>query len=252
MTNALIGYTGFVGGNLKAQQVFDDFYNSKNINSINGKHYNSVICAGVSAVKWMANKEPEKDRLHLDGLTKHLKNITVDKFILISTVDVYPNPVNVDENSDIDLDTCHPYGKHRLELEKFIKDRFDTLIVRLPGLFGSGLRKNIIYDFLNNNNVEQINPHGRFQFYYLNHLSKDIKIALENDLELVNITTEPTSVSDVAKICLGHKFESDINSPGALYDYKTIHAELYGGKDGYMYNKEQVLDDLKKYVESQR
>lgn len=249
MTRALIGHTGFVGGNLKSQQAFDDFYNSKNISDINGKHYDALICAGVSAVKWMANREPEKDRQHLDKLIKHLKTVTVDKFILISTVDVYPNPVNVDENSAIDLAECHPYGKHRIELEKYVNDHFDALIVRLPGLFGNGLKKNIIYDFLNDNNIEQINPNGRFQFYYLEHLSKDINIALKNNLKLVNITTEPTNVSDVAKICLGKNFESGIDAPGALYDYKTIHASLYGGENGYMYDKQQVLSDLKRYVE---
>jgi nucleoside-diphosphate-sugar epimerase len=249
MTRALIGHTGFVGGNLKSQQAFDDFYNSKNISDINGKHYDALICAGVSAVKWMANSEPEKDRQHLDKLIKHLKTVTVDKFILISTVDVYPNPVNVDENSAIDLAECHPYGKHRIELEKYVNDHFDALIVRLPGLFGNGLKKNIIYDFLNDNNIEQINPNGRFQFYYLEHLSKDINIALKNNLKLVNITTEPTNVSDVAKICLGKNFESGIDAPGALYDYKTIHASLYGGENGYMYDKQQVLSDLKRYVE---
>ncbi len=252
MTRALIGYTGFVGGNLQSQQDFDDCYNTKNIDTIDGKHYDTLVCAGVSAVKWLANKEPGKDRLHIEMLLKHLKTLSVKKFILISTVDVYPIPVNVDENSRINLDECHPYGKHRLELEKIISDKFDTLIFRLPGLFGAGLRKNIIYDFLNDNNVEQINPKGIFQFYYLNHLTRDINIALENNLQVVNMATEPTSVSEVAKICLGHDFNNEVDAAGGKYDYRSIHAELFGGNNGYMYTKQQVLEDLKHYVQQEK
>ena len=34
MNSAIIGYTGFIGGNLVNQYHFDQFYNSKNIESI--------------------------------------------------------------------------------------------------------------------------------------------------------------------------------------------------------------------------
>jgi hypothetical protein len=42
------------------------------------------------------------------------------------------------------------YGRNRRALEAFCADRFDDcLIVRLPALFGPGLRKNFIFDLLN-------------------------------------------------------------------------------------------------------
>lgn len=47
MTSALIGYTGFVGGNLAKQMSFDRVYNSQNIADIEGKQFNLVVCAGV-------------------------------------------------------------------------------------------------------------------------------------------------------------------------------------------------------------
>ena len=50
----LIGYTGFVGGNLARQYAFDDCYNSRNIEQIRGRSYDLVVCCGVSAVKWQA------------------------------------------------------------------------------------------------------------------------------------------------------------------------------------------------------
>lgn len=54
--NCLIGYTGFVGGNLVAKRQFDVLINSKNFESMRGAHYDRVVCAGISAVKWQANK----------------------------------------------------------------------------------------------------------------------------------------------------------------------------------------------------
>jgi len=247
MSKALIGYTGFVGSNLLKQQSFDDCFNSSNINQIAGKRYDQVICAGVSAVKWMANREPAKDRENIQSLITQLKQLKTDKFILISTVDVYPVPVDVDENTVINIEDCEPYGKHRLELEHVIKNEFDTVIIRLPGLFGQGLKKNIIYDFLNSNDVEKINPNSSFQFYSLEHLTNDINIALNNKLQVLNISSEPVSVQEVARICLGHELaESDLK--GIKYDYKSIYAPLYGGKNGYLYSKQQIFSDLKAYI----
>ena len=68
MSRALIGHTGFVGGNLRAQTDFTDFYNSKNIDSIAGRSFELVVCAGAPAAKWIANREPEQDRAALQRL----------------------------------------------------------------------------------------------------------------------------------------------------------------------------------------
>ena len=38
MKNALIGYTGFLGSNLKLQNKFDFFFNTNNINNIKNTH----------------------------------------------------------------------------------------------------------------------------------------------------------------------------------------------------------------------
>jgi len=252
MTGALIGYTGFVGGNLQSQQSFEDLYNSSNIDTIAGKRYEYVVCAGVPAAKWIANREPEKDRQNIEHLARCIETVDAGKLILISTVDVYPVPVDVDEESVIDIESCQPYGKHRLWLEQFVASRFDTFIVRLPGLFGHGLKKNIIYDFLHANNLEQINPKGQFQFYYLEHLTRDIDIGLRNHLKVLNVTSEPTSVSEVARVCLDHEFENDMDAPGARYDFRSRHAALFGGHDGYLYDREQVLADLREFVARER
>ena len=45
-----------------------------------------------------------------------------------------------------------------------------ALIVRLPGLFGAGLKKNLIYDFVHDNRLDLIHPDGQFQFYDLERI----------------------------------------------------------------------------------
>jgi hypothetical protein len=55
MTNALIGYTGFVGSNLDDSGQFDDKYNTSNIRDIDGKDYDLV----VSADRW-SDRSPKK------------------------------------------------------------------------------------------------------------------------------------------------------------------------------------------------
>ena len=92
--DALIGHTGFVGGTLdRAGWPFAARYNSRNIESMRGESFKTVICAGVSAVKWKANREPEADWARIERLINVLETIEVERFVLISTVDVSPTNV---------------------------------------------------------------------------------------------------------------------------------------------------------------
>ena len=76
MKNALIGSSGFVGGTLIKQARFESLYRSTNISDINGQLFDTVVCAGAPAQKWIANKDPEADLKKIHGLIAHLKEIT--------------------------------------------------------------------------------------------------------------------------------------------------------------------------------
>ena len=253
MAQALIGYTGFVGSNLDRQMAFTHRYNSSNISSIENENFDLLICAGVAAKKWLANAEPEKDKKGIDDLLKHLQSIQCRKLVLISTIDVYPAPLAVDETTVIDVDLCSSYGRNRLLLERTLSNIFDTTIIRLPGLFGTGLKKNVIYDFLNNHNIDQIHPGGVFQFYCLTHLARDIAIAMERDIRILNITAEPVHVEELAMLCRDARFANPgIETVPASYDVRSVYADLFGGRNGYLYSKQQVLNDLQQYVNAYR
>jgi hypothetical protein len=237
-----------VGGNLRAQGSFEDTYNSTNVEAIEGRHYRLIVCAGAPGAKWKANRDPDLDRASLERLMRALGRASADHLVLISTVDVYPVPVDVDEDSFIDEDQGSPYGRHRLLLERFVRENFSSTILRLPGLFGAGLKKNVIYDFLNRNQLEAICPESLFQFYPLARLWSDIEIVRGAGLELVNFATEPISVRTVAARAFGLEFENPRAPDPVRYDMRTKHAGVFGRRGPYLAGAEDVLRALTDFV----
>src|SRR5471032_1906206 len=101
MRTALIGHTGFVGSNLLRQARFDATYNSSNIEAIAGEEFDLLVCAGVRAEKWIANANPAADRGGIDRLIQALTTVKARRAILISSVDVFITPIEVDESSPV-------------------------------------------------------------------------------------------------------------------------------------------------------
>ncbi len=253
MPTALIGYSGFVGSTLLRQTQFDSLYRSTNISDISGKKFDTVVCAGAPAQKWLANREPHADRKNIEALISHLKTVQCSKFILISTVDVFKYPRNVDETTLIDPLDLHPYGLHRRLLETFVESHFSNhLIVRLPGLVGPGLRKNIIFDFMHSNNLSTVESRGVFQFYPMVNLWQDIQTAIQCSLRLVHLTAAPISVADIAKYAFGQSFNQQLDQEPPAYDVQTQHALAFGASGKYQYSARETLLATRAYVQAAR
>lgn len=253
MKSALIGYTGFVGGNIGKQNKFDDLYDSTNIADIEGKEYDLVVSAANRADMWRINQEPEIDLAEIREFIGHIAKAQIRKLVLISTVGVYKSPNGCDEDSPIETDGLLPYGLNRYHLENFCQDNFDTTIVRLPGLFGDGLKKNVIYDLLHDNNVDKIHKDGVYQYYNLDNIWKDIQIALDKNLPLVNLATPPVSTEEVAEYAFGIVFtNAPTDVKPAFWDMHSKYADIYGGEGDYLYTKQQELDGIKQFVEREK
>lgn len=254
MKTALIGCTGFVGTTLARSTFFDEGYHSTDISDIDGKSYDLIVSAGAPAKKWLANQKPEEDAAAIDSLIEHLKHVQARKFILVSTVDVFSFPIGVDEKSLVSMEALQPYGFNRRRLELFVSKQFQhSLIIRLPGLVGPGLRKNIIFDFLNKNNIDRIDSRHIFQFYPMKHLWNDIQIALKNDLSLVHLTAEPVSVKDVARRAFGLDFSQEIDGVEPLrYDMRTIYNTLWKKEFPYQYDQEESLAAIHDYATNEK
>ena len=307
----LVGYTGFVGSNIAANHDFTWKINSKNKEEAFGKEPDLLVYAGLRAEKFLANKDPEADMAMIMEAMEQMKKINPKKLVLISTVDVYKDPVNVDEDTEINTDGLLPYGANRYKLEQMVRETWeDALIIRLPGLFGKKLKKNFIYDFIHvipsmlkaekyqelsekstlvaesyrdlgngfykcsitdlpNPTAKELyaveelkqefkslgfsalnftDSRGVFQFYNLANLWNDIQTALENDIRLLNIATEPICVAEIFKRITERTFNNQILQNPPFYDYRSKHAEVFGGQNGYFADKNTVLGEIIEFV----
>ncbi|MDP4118451.1 MAG: NAD-dependent epimerase/dehydratase family protein [Bacillota bacterium] len=146
----LVGCTGFVGTNLSANHSFDGLFNSKNIKEAYGGNPDLLVYSGVPAEMFLANKDPEADMQIIYNAIENIKQINPKRMVLISTIAVYQQPKEIDEDTKIDIKGLFAYGANRRFLEQWVEDNFtDYLIVRLPALYGLNLKKNFIYDYIN-------------------------------------------------------------------------------------------------------
>lgn len=145
----LVGSTGFVGGNLAASHSFDLELHSSNVGDAFGGDNGLLVYAGVPAAMFLANKDPEADLEVMRQARANMLRMNAERTVLISTIAVYADSRGKDERDEPGFSGLSPYGRNRLQLEKWVREDFsDALIVRLPALYGMGLKKNFIYDII--------------------------------------------------------------------------------------------------------
>lgn len=303
MTSALVGYTGFVGSNLVASFDFDNLYNSKNIQDAYGTEPDVLVYSGLRAEKFLANKFPEQDLASVKEAFSNIQKINPKTVVLISTVDVYLNPVDVTEDTKIKTENLPAYGLHRYMLERWIEGEFENhLILRLPALFGQNLKKNFLYDYIHRipslldetkftelcavdssiepfytkedngyykccslSDKERIflknyftnvgfsalnftDSRAVFQFYNLENLWNHITIALDKGIQRLNLATEPIQISELYHFLSGEEFVNEMEKPVPNYNFRTNHADVFGGKNGYLQSVDMVMREIKEFV----
>ena len=311
---ALVGHTGFVGNSLKRQyKYFRGAYNSENISDISGKAYDALICAAAPATMWLANNDPEKDRQNLLDLTAWLEKANCKRVVLISTIAVLDDFAGRYSEENASFESAKAYGKNRRELEERIQSAFPSVhIMRLPALFGPGLKKNYIFDvlnpapaFLKRGKAEELraemskgdidlfgkayeydpdidmlkldrsvytdssyrelidavferagftskfftNSQSTFQYYNMNNLWDDISKVVVNNLTALHVCSAPLSAGDIHLRLTGRSFSS--LSPHEHHeDMRSIHSEIWGENDHYLYPADKIMADLEAYYNS--
>lgn len=105
----------------------------------------NLFYAAIPGRKYIANSNPEQDeeeiRARLDTLLKFVSDdeYKVENLFFISTTDVQFD---------------HAYGRNRLAAEQFVMERIaphvgSVHVVRLPMLIGEGVKKNLLFDLMN-------------------------------------------------------------------------------------------------------
>jgi nucleoside-diphosphate-sugar epimerase len=297
----LVGYTGFVGSNLALRHKFEGF-NSKNIKRAFGTNPDLCVYAGVRAEKFLANADPDADLESMREAVLNIKKINPKRLVLISTIDVFSDPVGAYENSPVKANE-NPYGRNRYFLEQEAALTVpDCYIIRLPGLFGKNLKKNFIFDLINvapfmlnkskfselskqdprllkyyvssgdgfykltakaedkpkvidivsGLNFTALNftdSRAVFQFYNLKYLWEHIKIALQNNIKILHLATEPIGAAEIYRRVKGAAFENKLEREVPYYDFKTNYADLFGGKNGYIFGKQKILEEIAEFID---
>lgn len=143
----LVGSTGFVGGNLAAKHAFAAVCHSTDIAAQFGAKPDLCVYAGVPAAMFLANADPDADLAVMAAARENLRQIAPKQLVLISSIAVYADSREKDEQSPMTPDGLPAYGRNRLQLERWVREDYpNALIVRLPALYGIGLKKNFLFD----------------------------------------------------------------------------------------------------------
>lgn len=90
---------------------------------------------------------------------------------------------------------------------------------------------------------------SQFQFYDLSRLWQDIQTALGAGIRLWHPAVEPVSAAEVYQYLTGERFVNELEGTPARYDFRTVHAGLFGGSGGYIYGKDRVLRGIEHFVQ---
>lgn len=241
----LIGNTGLVGQTLMDGIHFDLTFNSKNINE-----FESLVTDGselflscLPATKWKVNQDVKGDIENINRIYEIIKTHKYEKIVLISTIDAYvDSPEYSDEDFPPIVRTLN-YGSNRYIFELMVNElECDNIqIYRLPALFSKRIKKNILFDLLNDNNIDKINYNSAFQWYDLKNLVSDISKI--NQKGTYNLFTEPIETSAILSLFGLDGSHVDTKMKRASYNFKTKYSQT-----GYIQSKDEVLEDIKNFV----
>ena len=248
--NVLIGDTGLIGTTLNQSIKFDLTFNSKNIESLNKFNINgsNLYLSCLPATKWMVNKNIKEDILNIYKIINILSQQSYNKIILISTIDVYSETELMSNEDSLINVTNLSYGSNRYLFELLVKNLLSTIelkIFRLPALYSKNIKKNILFDLINNNNIEQINSNSQYQWYNLDNLNRDIINFSEKfpNETIFNLFTEPIDTIDILKFFPEYINRVKYDDNRVVYNFTTKFSDL-----GYFLKKEEVLKDIKKFI----
>lgn len=168
----IVGGEGFIGSafvrELKERNIEYCSINRENFDRYIGTSCDLLINANGNSKKYLAEQNPLLDfNLSVNSVLETLVGFKYKKYVFLSSGDVYPDQSTPDvtkEDQDIDTLKQSRYGFHKYIAENLVKKYAENwLIFRMGGFVGDGLKKNAVYDILNNKDI-WISSESELQF----------------------------------------------------------------------------------------
>jgi hypothetical protein len=247
----LVGSTGLVGTTLQNSVSYDLLFNSKNIHTFTNQVQNGaeLTLACLPATKWKVDADLKSDLDNIWKIINILTEKTYSRINLISTIDVYPTGIG-NSYTEVRLPPVLnlSYGTNRYLFELYVKSFLKATRIctfRLPALFSSLIKKNVLFDLLHENRVEFIKVNSSYQWYFLEKLANDLEYFPKKfpTQDTFNLFSEPVPVQNLVEMFPSLLGKVDYDSEGIHYSHRTICF-----KSGYIQSKEQTLAEIKKFV----
>ncbi len=234
----IIGGNGFVGSGfarvLKAQGIKHAVITKDNVDSYSGVECDLLINANGNSKKYLSEQDPLLDfNLSVSSVLESLLKFKYKKYIFLSSGDVYPNQSNPDltnENQLLDVSKQSRYGLHKFLAEQLVVNYAKNwLIFRMGGFVGEGLKKNAVFDIINN---------------------RDVWLSADSELQFINTNTAAKIMLEIA---IGDLSKEIINFGGdGVIKISKIHTDAKS-TSCYLPHAKKVrfelnLDKLKKIV----
>lgn len=237
MKLAVLGAKGLLGSDLVnyLSEIFDITpITRQNYDSKKGKKFDLFINANGNSKRYWALQNVYQDfESSTQSVYKTLFDFKFEKYIYISSVDVYPDPSGVNttlESDRIDITKQNVYGFHKYLSEQIVRKNIAKwLILRPSSILGNKLNKGPIYDVLNRKPLF-ITLDSRLQYITTKAISDLIvnlhALKVTNEIfnvggigtydfaDIQSLTNNKVSVSREAK---KQQYEMDINKVKKIY-----------------------------------
>ena len=214
----LFGHKGFVGSGIADYFIKNNIefthIDRDNYSSFKGTKCSIFINAAGSSKKLLASKEPVLDfEKNFISTFNTLFDFRYDKYVYLSTIDVYDDFININNNSEeheIFEGNLSNYGFNKYLAEKVVRKYADKwLILRLGGMVGVNLKKNVVFDLLTNKNL-YVHPESEYQYINTSEVAEIIVKLSKFDNEIFNICGDgvitPKEIADKLGIELNPEF----------------------------------------------
>ncbi len=237
----VVGGGGFIGS--AYIRLFDQLgIECASINRANyaehvGRSCDVLINANGNSRKYLAERDPKAEfDATVRPVVYTLEDFRAGTYVFLSTGDVYVGqelPQITREELVLDPRLMSRYGLHKFMAESFVRALHpDWLIIRMGGFVGPGLRKNAIFDMLNDKPL-WLDLNSELQFISTDHAAEIVWTLVNKGTRKDTVNLAAKGVMRLGDIYqrLGSKSTLESGTKKVRFEISTEKLERLYGKD---------------------